>query len=193
MLLAAALQAQSQFSQNGEFANLSLSPDANTSITLEVSRNTTASSSTANIVFVSLSFAPDFSSFTFTEIVGNIPPSSFTGQNTQNLSLDLDTSQVDASSGVKITCTFDFASETNTCTTPTDGTISLQFKENDAVRTRVLALGSETTIGPITIRSHQRSDNASANASGTILGLPVSTSSAQVGINHNSSKEIIHN
>jgi len=188
----AAIAQNQKFNQDGEFASINLSPDPNSSISLQVSRNTSNTGTTANVVFVSVSFAADFSSFSFTEIIGNIPASAFSGQNTQNLTLNLDTSQMD-SSAIKITCTFDFATETNNCGAPPDGTINLQFRGNGAQRTRILALGSETILGPLTIRNHQRSDNSSANVQGTIFGNSISSSAATVGINHNSTIEIVHN
>jgi hypothetical protein len=71
--------------------------------------------------------------------------------------------------------------------------MQLTFSQNGATRTRVLALGEEITVGPFTTRIHQRSDNSSANYSGTIFGISVSGSNATVGINHNSSLEFTKN
>ncbi|HKR97733.1 MAG TPA: hypothetical protein VJW55_20310, partial [Candidatus Angelobacter sp.] len=69
----------------------------------------------------------------------------------------------------------------------------LNFQANGAQRTRVLALGEEITIGNFTTRIHQRSDNSTANVSGTLFGTTVSSSNAIVGINHNSSLEYVKN
>jgi len=75
----------------------------------------------------------------------------------------------------------------------TAGSISLTFTQNGVSRARVFALGEEITIGNFTTRIHQRSDNSSANVSGSIFGASVSGSGATVGVNHNSSLELIKN
>jgi hypothetical protein len=157
-----------------------------------VSRNfSTGAGTTASISYLSFNFSPDFSSLTFTQIVGTIPGSAFTGQNTQNLTLSLDTSQLDPATSTNQT--LDIITFIVTCGQGPTGTIQLNFRENGAQRTRVLALGEEVTVGPFTTRTHQRSDNSSANFSGTIFGTAVSGSNATVGINHNSSMEFIRN
>jgi hypothetical protein len=79
-----------------------------------------------------------------------------------------------------------------TCGPISPGTIQLNFTENGAQRTRILALGQETTIGAFTTRIHQRSDNSSANVTGTVFGVTAS-GAATVGINHSSSLEFIRN
>ena len=56
----------------------------------------------------------------------------------------------------------------------------------------VLALGEEITIGAFTTRIHQRSDNSSANVTGTVFGVTAS-GAATVGVNHSSSLEFIRN
>jgi len=182
-----------KFSQDGEFASFSQSnpPFANTS--LSVSRNlTTGSTATASISFVTSSFSSDFSTFTFTQIVGAIPAGDFTGANTNNLSLNFNTADLDPS-GTNQTCVFDIITFTGSCSAGPSGSISINFTQNGASRTRVLALGEEITIGNTTTRIHQRSDNASANYSGTIFGNAVSGADGTVGINHNSSLEFIKN
>jgi hypothetical protein len=183
-----------KFNQDGEFASLSQSTDPNTSFTLNVSRNfSTGAGTTASIAYQSVAFAPDFSSVTFTQIVGNIPGGAFAGQNTQNMTLSLDVSQLDPATSINQTCTADLITFIATCGPGATRTIQLSFSQNGAQRTRVLALGQETILGPFTTRIHQRSDNSSANFSGTIFGAAVSGSNATVGINHNSSLEFIRN
>jgi hypothetical protein len=182
-----------KFSQDGEFASFSQSnpPFGNTS--LSVSRNlTTGSTATASISFITSSFSSDFSTFTFTQIVGSIPAGDFTGQNTNNLNLNFNTADLDPS-GVNQSCSIDIISFIVTCGPGPSGTISVSFTQNGVSRTRVLALGEEITVGNTTTRIHQRSDNASANYSGTIFGNAVSGSDGTVGINHNSSLEFIKN
>jgi hypothetical protein len=183
-----------KFNQDGEFASISQSTDPNSSFTLTVSRNSsTGVATTATLSYVSFTVAADFSTETFTQIIGNIPASDFTGQNTQNLSLNFNTSDLDPTTSLIQTCTVDLNSLTITCGTPASGSIQLNFTQNGAQRTRVLALGEEITVGNFTTRIHQRSDNSTANASGTVFGTAVSSSNATVGINHNSSTEFIKN
>lgn len=183
-----------KFNQDGEFAAISQSTDPNSNFTLNVSRNfSTGAGTSASISYLAFTFAPDFSTLTFTQIVGQIPSTAFTGENTQNLALNLDVSQLDPATSVSQTCTVDLNSLTVTCGAAPTGTMQLNFRENGAQRTRVLALGEEITVGSFTTRVHQRSDNSTATVSGTLFGTTVSGSGATVGINHNSSLEFIRN
>lgn len=197
MLAPLAISAQTtmfKFNQDGEFASFNQSTDPSSSLSFSVSRNfSTGSGSSASISYLSFNFSPDFSSLTFVQIVGAIPASAFTGQNTQNLTLSLDMSQLDPATSFIQACTLDIITFDVTCGAGPTGSIQLSFHENGAQRTRVLALGEEVTVGNFTTRVHQRSDNSSANFSGTIFGTPVSGSNATVGINHNSSMEFIRN
>jgi hypothetical protein len=182
-----------KFNQDGEFGSFTQSNPPFASTTLTVSRNlTTGSTATASISLVTSSFNSDFTTFTFTQIVGAIPASDFTGQNTNSLSLNFNTADLDPSA-VNQTCILDTISFTFSCGPGPSGSISINFTQNGVIRTRVLALGEETTIGNFTARIHQRSDNASANFSGTVFGNAVSGSDGTVGINHNSSLEFIRN
>lgn len=191
--LAASAQTQHlKFSQDGEFASVSGSPDPLSSFTVQVSRTaSTSSGSSATLSYQAFSSSPDFTSITSTQIVGAIPASSFTGQNTQNLVLDFDTGQLDPSTSSSLTCMIDLTTFTVTCGPGPVGQIQLAFRENGVQRTRVLALEQVSTNGPFTTRVHQRSDNSSANVEGTIFGVPVSSTTATVGINHSSSIEVI--
>ncbi len=183
-----------KFNQDGEFASISQSTDPNSNFTLTVSRNSSnGAAATATISFVSFTLSADFNSQTFTQIIGNIPASDFTGQNTQNLSLNFNTSDLDPTTSFIQTCTVDLNSLTVTCGTPASGSIQLNFTQNGIQRTRVLALGEEITVGNFTTRIHQRSDNSTANASGSVFGTTISSSNATVGVNHNSSTEFIKN
>lgn len=197
MFVPVALSAQTtvfKFNQDGAFASVSQAPDPNSNFTLTVSLNSsTGAATTATLSYVSFTVAPDFSTETFTQIIGNIPASDFTGQNTQNLSLNFNTSDLDPTTSLSQTCTVDLNLLTVTCGAAPTGTIQLNFRENGAQRTRVLALGEEITVGNFTTRIHQRSDNDTANVSGTIFGTAVSGGGATVGVNHNSSTEFIKN
>ena len=183
-----------KFNQDGEFASFNQSTDPSSSVNFSVSRNaSTGAGSSASINYLSFNFSSDFTTLTFVQIIGTIPADSFTGQNTNNLNLNLDMSQLDPTTSVSQTCTLDVITFIVTCGAGPTGSIQLNFSQNGATRTRILALGEEITVGPFTTRIHQRSDNSSANYSGTIFGTPVSGNNATVGINHNSSMEYIRN
>lgn len=177
---------------DGAFAAVSSNTDPLSSFNLQVSRS---SSGGTNLTFFSTSFAADFSSATFTEIVGVIPNSAFAGDNTRNLTLDLDTSTLDPTTSTSQSCTLDFTQVDPifTCGPLTAGTIHLAFQENGIQRNRLLAYEAFSTVGPVTIHTHQRSDSGSANVQGTILGTDVSSSNANVGVNHMSTLEFIQN
>lgn len=181
-----------KFNHSGEFASFSHS-DPSSTVRLTVSREfDTGTGVNASIDYFASSFSAGFTSFTFTQIVGTMPGSAFTGASTQNLVLTLDTSQLDPST-INQTCTVDLNTFIEACGPGLSGTISLSFHENDALRTRVLALAEEITVGNITTRIHQRSDNSTANFSGTVFGTSVSGADGTVGVNHNSSVEYIRN
>ncbi len=183
-----------KFNQDGEFASLTQSTGANSSFTLQVSRGSSSSSGTsASISYFASSIASDFSSFSFDQISGGIPAGDFTGQSTQNLALSFNTADLDPNNSFSQSCTVDLITFTFTCGPGPTGSIQLAFQGNGAQRTRVLALGEEITNGPITTRIHQRSDTSTANAQGTVFGTAVSSAAATVGINHNSSIEVITN
>ena len=196
MLAPLTLSAQTtmfKFNQDGEFASLNQSIDPNNSFSLSVSRNfNTTAGSSASLSYTGFSFAADFSSVTVTQIVGAIPSADFTGQNTQNLALTFDTSQLDPTTSFSQNCTVDLFSFTLTCGPLPPGTIQLSFRQNGAQRTRILALGQETTVGNFTTRIHQRSDTSSANVTGTVFGVTAS-GAATVGINHSSTLEFVRN
>jgi hypothetical protein len=178
-----------KFTQSGEFASLSESTGPNSSFSLSVARNTVNGVTTANINYQATSVAADFSSITFTQIVGAIPAADFTGQNTQNLALSFNTSDLDPSAFSQ-TCTLDLIVFTFTCGAGPTGTISLTFRQTGQLSTEVL-LSQEQTVGPVTTRIHQRSDNSTATATGTVFGTSALGGNATVGINHSSTLEAI--
>jgi hypothetical protein len=193
--LVVSAQTMFKFNQDGEFASLNQSSDFGSSISLSVSRNSsTGAATTASLSYVAFSFSSDTNTLTVVQVVGAIPASDFTGQNTQNLALNFSTSDLDPTTSFSQTCTIDLTNLGNsTCGEGPTGTISLSFTQNGISRTRVLALGEEVTVGNFTTRIHQRSDNSTANVSGTIFGTSVSGGGATVGINHNSSLEFVRN
>ena len=189
MVLAAQTQHFKQ-TNDGAFAAVSSNTDPLSTFNIQVSRS---SSNGTNISFVSETFAADFSTGSFTVIVGAIPNSAFSGDNTRNLTVNLDTSTLDPATSTSQTCTFDLTQVDPffTCGPVTPGTIQLTFQENGIQRDRVLAHEAFFTIGPVTIHTHQRSDSGSANVQGTILGTAISSANANVGVNHMSTLEFI--
>src|SRR5712692_1096381 len=131
MFSSPALMAQTthlKFTQDGEFASLSEATGPNSSFSLSVARSTVNGVTTANINYQSTTVSSDFSSITFTEIVGAIPAADFAGQNTQKLAVNFNTADLDPSS-VNQTCTLDLVTFTFTCGAGPTGTITLQFRQ----------------------------------------------------------------
>lgn len=140
-------------------------------------------------------FGADGNSSTFTQVFAHIPNGSFTGQNTQRMILDVDTSQFDPNDSVISTCTATFLPVlTVVCTdTAPAGTIHLEFRENGLQRGRLLAFQQETTLGPLTVRERANGDSSSANVKGTFLGMPVADTLAFVGTSQDTSWSITRN
>jgi hypothetical protein len=197
LFLPPAMVAQKQrikLKQAGEFASFSLNTDPLTSVSLSVSRSSstnTAPSATLN--YISITLAADFNSETFVQVIGEIPASAFTGQTTRNLVLDLDTSTLDPSTIFAQSCTLDLGTFAETCGPVPTGLIHLAFQENGVQRTRILELDEEIINGSTTTHIHQTSDNSTANMQGSIFGVPFATTNANVGVNKDSSLEVIKN
>jgi hypothetical protein len=179
------------FTQNGEFASVAEPTGPGSNFSLTVSRNSDNGGTTATLNYFASSIAPDFNSVTFTQIVGAIPAGDFTGQNTQNLNLNFNTSDLDPNTSFSQTCTFSFIDFSITCGPAAAGSIQLSFRENGTQRTRVLALAEEITTGATTLHIHQRSDNSTANVMGSVFGTSVMGGNAQVGVNHSSTLEFV--
>ena len=192
-LLPLALTAQTahfKTTQSGAFASVSVSPDAFTEVNLSVSRGTTNGGTNTSIFFSDVVFAPDFLSLTFTEIFGPIPDSAFTGDNVRGLHLNLDTSTLNPTVTFSETCTLDLVTFTQICGPATTGVIQVDFSGNGFQRTQLITSEKVVTFGPTTVRTHERSDTTSANASGSALGIAISTSGATIGVNRSSQIEI---
>ena len=182
-----------KFTQDAEFASLNQNPGPNSSFQLQVSRNVaTGTTTSASINYLEFDFAADFSSFTFIQIVGAFPASSFTGQTTNDLTLTFDTSQLDPNNSISQSCTFSFVTFTQTCGPAPTGAINVEWKGNNVVSSRV-AIIREDTLGSVTTKLHQHSDNSTASATGTVLGVTVNPAGAQVGVNHSSTLEVTKN
>ena len=178
-----------KFTQDGAFANLSLFSSVNgfsaTSLTVA-----TGTGGTDSLQYSAVSEPADFSSLTVTNIFGTIPGSAFTGQNTNTLALSIDTSTLPAGSLTSETCTIVFSPFSETCGAGPAGLISLSWRENDAMSTTVNC-HTTTTVGPVTTRTNQHSDNSTANVTGTIFGTSVAGATAEVGVSHMGTIEVL--
>lgn len=182
--------------QDAEFASLSQSNGSLANFSLNVARGlTTSSGATASLQYSAFTITTDVNgnptSIIFTNAFGSIPPSAFTGATTKNLALNIDTSTLDPTVFTSETCTLSLTTFVETCGAGPAGMINLQFVENDAQSTTIHSL-TVVTNGPVTTRTKQKSDNSTANVSGTIFGGGVSTPSATVGVNDMSSLEVLH-
>jgi hypothetical protein len=193
LLLPLALAAQTKhvkLTNDGAFASISTS-NSTSNFELEVSRAfSTGNNTSTNLFFLSSSFNADLTAFTLVEIIGPIPNSAFSGDNTKNLALDLDPSTLDPTVTTIESCTLDFTQPSLgfVCGPLPAGTIHLSFQENDLQQSHLVQTQT-STVGPVTINSHQRSDSGSTNVQGTIFGTSVSSPNGNVGVNHLSSIE----
>ena len=178
-----------KLTNDGAFASIATS-DSLSNFQIQVSRGISGPSTTTNLLFISSSFSPDLTTATVIEIVGPIPNGSFSGDNTKNLVLDLDPSTLDPTVTTIESCTLDFTQPDPTfvCGPLPPGTIHLSFQENDIQENRIVQTQT-TTLGPVTIISHQRSDAGSATVQGTVFGTSISSSNGNSGVNHLSSIE----
>lgn len=193
VLLPLALAAQTKhvkLTNDGAFASLSTS-DSLSNLQFQVSRGlSTGNNTSTNLFFFSSSFSPDLTVATVIEIVGPVPNTSFSGDNTKSLLFDLDPSTLDPTVTTIESCTLDFTQPDPTfvCGALPPGTIHLSFQENDIQETSLVQ--TQTSIlGSITVISHQRSDTGSATVQGTIFGTSISSANGNSGVNHLSSIE----
>jgi hypothetical protein len=196
MLLPVGAMAQTthlKFTQNAEFASLTQNPNPNSTFTLQVSRNaTTGTTASASLNYLEFDFVADLSSFTFVQVIGAIPSDAFAGQTTNHLVLNFDTGQLDPATSISQSCTFSFVTFTTTCGPAPTGLLNVEWKGNSVVSSEVILI-REDTMGPFTTKLHQRSDSSSAKAQGSVFGVTVNPSAAQVGVNHSSTLEVTRN
>lgn len=193
VLLPLALAAQTKhvkLTNDGAFASLSTS-DSLSNLQFQVSRGlSTGNNTSTNLFFFSSSFSPDLTVATVIEIVGPVPNSSFSGDNTKSLLFDLDPSTLDPTVTTIESCTLNFTQPDPVfvCGALPPGTIHLSFQENDIQETSLVQ--TQTSImGSITVISHQRADTGSATVQGTIFGTSISSANGNSGVNHLSSIE----
>ena len=193
VLLPLALAAQTKhvkLTNDGAFASISTS-DSLTNLQFQVSRGlATGNTTSTNLFFFSSAFSADLTTVTVVEIVGLVPNSSFSGDNTKSLVFDLDPSTLDPTVITIESCTLDFTqpSPSFVCGALPPGTIHLSFQENDILETNLVQTQT-TTLGPVTVISHQRADAGSATVQGTVFGTSISSSNGNSGVNHLSSIE----
>jgi len=193
VLLPLALAAQTKhvkLTNDGAFASVSAS-DSLSNLQMQVSRGfSTGNNTSTNLFLFSSSFSPDLTVATVIEIVGPIPNSSFSGDNTKNLTLDLDPSTLDPTVTTIESCTLDFTqpSPAFVCGALPPGTIHLSFQEND-IQQSSLVQTQTSTLGSITVISHQRAETGSATVQGTVFGASISSANGSSGVNHLSSIE----
>ena len=169
MFSSSALMAQTthlKFTQDNEFASISESTSPSSGFSLNVARGTVNGVTAATINYESTSVAADFSSITFVVIVGAIPAADFTGTGTQNLAFNFNTADLDPTNSLSETCTLTLNPFSFNCVAGPTGTISLTFRQTSVQSTEIL-LSEKQTIGDVTTRLHQRSDNSTATATGT--------------------------
>lgn len=182
-----------KFTQDGAFANVSGSSGPNSSFTLQVASGASSSAgSSSSLQYFAFTETP--TTISFDNVFGPIPSGAFSGQNVQDLVLSVDISTLDPTLFFAESCSLDLTTFSFSCGAfaPGSTVIQLEFKANGAQRTRVLALEQEMVNGPVTTRSHQRSDNSTANAQGSLFGMQLNNASATVGVNHMSTIEITH-
>jgi hypothetical protein len=180
---------------DGAFATLSqTTPLSNFSLNVSGGL-TTSAGATASLQYSAFTITTDslgnFTSIIFTNAFGPIPPTAFTGQNTKNLALNIDTSTLDPTVFTSETCTLNLGTFVETCGAGPAGPINLQFSENDAQSTTIHAL-TVVTNGPVSTRTKQKSDTSTANVSGTVFGTAVSGAASTVGVNDMSTVEVMH-
>lgn len=170
--------------QNGLFATVSaIAADGETRVFLNVSRGTDPLTGQPSTLVFFDTFIETADGFTDTFGAGTIPNSAITGDDPAHLVLDIDISQVPT---LTITsCTFSFSSFTQSCGTPPASTIHLEWQQTKTFNAHN-STDSQQTFSQVRINFHLVSDTASANVTGSLLGLNINTGDGSAGVNHNS-------
>jgi hypothetical protein len=185
-LLMAQSNATTTFHSNGAFAQ-TFSFTNGTDLFLQVNRGTDFTGSPATFLFYdSFTFSSD--SFIDTFASGTIPNDAFTGGDPAHLVLNVDTTQVNTF--FVETCTFSFTNFTFTCAPGALGVIQLEWQQNRAFSSHTTS-DTQTTFAQAMAQQHIDADSASADVSGSFLGLPVSNTFAEAGASHNSTIQLV--
>ncbi len=180
LLVAASMMAQAPNSihSSGAFANV-FAFASGSDIFLNVTRSDNNGVTRTFLNLDIFSFSPD--GFTDTFAFGQIPNDSLKGDNSRQLNLNLDTSQM-TSFGIS-TCTFSFSTETGSCGPGPTGVIQLEFQQDGNITVRTVSDASATFFQS-DVHTQQNSDSASALVNGAILGIPLINISSNIGTNH---------
>lgn len=190
LFLSTLLPAQSNptliFHGKGASADINLILPDGTQLSLEGVRGSddTGSPSTL-LLYTAFSFSSD--SITETFAAATIPNEAFRGDDAAHLVLDVDTSQLTDFSAQ--TCVFSFIDFTETCGPAALGVIQFEWRQNRAFTQHIVSDRNTTDILGRE-HEHQESDSASADVTGSFLGLPVSASFGNVNTAHNTVIEI---
>jgi hypothetical protein len=115
---------------------------------------------------------------------GFIPASAFSANNLQQMSLNVDTSQVPGFSAS--TCVATFApTYTITCSPGPYGIIQVNWQQNGSVSSS-LKENSQSTDGPYSTHVVDDNNYVSANSTGTFLGISVVDDFSEMGASHGS-------
>jgi hypothetical protein len=173
--------------QEGAAASVDFSQDGGF-FSLHVSRGT-VEPGTGPQVFIfyqSFSSSPD-GSFSETFASGSLPSSAFQGDSAAHLTLNVDTNQV--ASFTATTCTFTFFPQfTETCMPGALGVIQLEWIQSHNSTTHSV-ISQTQVFNPARVETHQDSDTASADVTGSILGITVNAGGT-TGVNHASTLEL---
>jgi hypothetical protein len=167
--------------QNGLFATVSaIAADGETRVFLNASRGTDPLTGQPSTLVFFDTFVETDDGFTDAFGSGTIPDNALTGGDPAHLVLDIDASQLTITS-----CTFSFTTFTQSCGSPSAGTIHLEWRQTKIFNAHISS-DSQQTFSQVRINSHQVSDTASANVTGSLLGLDINTGGGSAGVNHNS-------
>jgi hypothetical protein len=170
--------------QNGLFATVSaIAMDGETRVFLNASRGTDPLTGQPSTLVFFDTFVETGDGFTDTFGSGTIPNDAITGDDPAHLVLDVDTSQV--TTLTVTSCTFSFSTFTQSCGTTPAGTIHLEWQQTKIFNAHTSS-DSQQTFSQVRINSHQVSDSASADVTGSLLGLNINTGDGSAGVNHNS-------
>ncbi|HET8888900.1 MAG TPA: hypothetical protein VFQ41_08350 [Candidatus Angelobacter sp.] len=169
--------------QNGLFATVSAFATGETRVSLNVSRGTDPLTGQASTLVFFDTFVETDDGFTDTFGAGTIPDNAISGDDPAHVVLDIDTSQV--TTLTVTTCTFSFGSFTESCGPAPAGTIHLEWRQTKIFNAHT-STDSQQTFSQVRINFHLVSDSASANVTGSLLGLDINTGDGSAGVNHNS-------
>jgi hypothetical protein len=122
---------------------------------------------------------------------GVIPNNDLQGDSTSTLSLSTDLSN-NAQFMIQ-TCTFDFSTGDFTCGSTPGGPVNITWKKDRTLFALHSVNSQSQTFANFMIRFNGTTDMAFGPATGSILGLPVTTPQGQLGVAHDTTIEVIHN